>query len=66
MAHPPPGPFLLAGGLDAANLADRAGSVPSRGSVNLRGFDAASRLEASPGLKDPEKVRAYISAAKLF
>jgi hypothetical protein len=28
------------------------------------GVDASSRLEAEPGIKDPEKVRAYVEAAR--
>lgn len=64
MGFPPPGPFLLAGGLDGANLAARAGALPPGLRPLLRGFDAASRLERSPGRKDPDKVRAFIQAAK--
>ena len=29
------------------------------------GVDAASRLEARPGVKDPEKVRRYLEAVRL-
>jgi phosphoribosylanthranilate isomerase len=64
LGFPPPGPFLLAGGLDGTNLAVRAGTLAPALRPLLRGFDAASRLELSPGRKDPEKVRAYIQAAK--
>ena len=60
MAFPPPGPFLLAGGLDAENLWERAALIPAEARLNLRGFDAASRLERSPGIKDSVKVRAFI------
>jgi phosphoribosylanthranilate isomerase len=63
MAFPPPGPFLLAGGLDASNLADRHRAIPAAARADLRGFDAASRLEAAPGTKDPAKVRAFVAAA---
>ncbi|MBK9796088.1 MAG: phosphoribosylanthranilate isomerase [Holophagaceae bacterium] len=63
MAHPPPGPFLLAGGLEAINLACRVDAIPATLRHHLRGVDAASRLEASPGCKDPEKVRAFIRLA---
>ncbi len=64
MVHPPPGPFLLAGGLDGKNLRECWGRVPDTARPNLRGFDAASRLEASPGFKDPVKVSAFIHAAQ--
>ena len=64
MAFPPPGPFLLAGGLDGTNLADRAAALPLETRPHLRGFDAASRLEASPGVKDPSKVAAFVAAVR--
>jgi phosphoribosylanthranilate isomerase len=64
MAFPPPGPFLLAGGLDGTNLADRATALPLDVRPHLRGFDAASRLEASPGVKDPSKVAAFVAAVR--
>ena len=63
MAFPPPGPFLLAGGLDGGNLAERAASLRSSLRPHLRGFDAASRLEAASGRKDPAKVTAFVAAA---
>ena len=64
MAFPPPGPFLLAGGLEGGNLAARAAVIPSSVRSLLRGFDAASRLEAAPGRKDPAKVAAFVAAVK--
>ena len=64
MVFPPPGPFLLAGGLDGASLADRAAAIPSLAQAGLRGFDAASRLEAAPGRKDPAKVAAFLAAVR--
>lgn len=63
MVHPPPGPYLLAGGLDGENLAERLSRMPRSVRSSLRGFDAASRLEAGPGRKDPGKVTAFIHAA---
>lgn len=62
MAFPPPGPFLLAGGLDAANLSERLAALPGAVLPQLRGADAASRLEAAPGRKDPVKVSTFISS----
>jgi phosphoribosylanthranilate isomerase len=52
-----PHPALIAGGLDASNVAEaiRAASP--------WGVDACSRLESSPGKKDPERVRAFVRAA---
>ncbi len=63
MAFPPPGDFLLAGGLDATNLQERVGSLPASLRAGFRGADAASRLEQAPGLKDPAKVTAFIRTA---
>jgi len=63
MAHPPPGPFLLAGGLDATNLRERVQGLSAPVRAAFLGVDAASRLEASPGVKDPSKVSAFILAA---
>jgi phosphoribosylanthranilate isomerase len=63
MAFPPPGPFLLAGGLGAGVLAARAALLPPIAHPLLRGFDAASGLEAAPGRKDPHKVEAFIRTA---
>ena len=63
MAFPPPGPYLLAGGLDAARLGSRLAMLPSEARAHLRGVDAASRLEAAPGQKDPRKVADFIHAA---
>lgn len=62
MAFPPPGPFLLAGGLDGAHLPGRFALMPASVVANLRGFDAASRLEQAPGCKDPHRVAAFLRA----
>jgi phosphoribosylanthranilate isomerase len=63
MTYPPPGAFLLAGGLDATTLRSRVAALPEAARSLFRGVDAASRLEASPGLKDPAKVEAFIRSA---
>jgi phosphoribosylanthranilate isomerase len=52
-----PHPAIIAGGLDASNVAE-AIRVASP-----CGVDACSRLESSPGKKDPERTRAFIRAA---
>jgi phosphoribosylanthranilate isomerase len=61
--HPPPGPFLLAGGLDGPTLQMRLASLPAETKRFLRGVDAASRLESAPGRKDPLKVAAFLENA---
>lgn len=63
LAFPPPGPFLLAGGLDGFNLGTRFDLLPPATHPLLRGFDAASGLEQAPGIKSPERVAAFIEAA---
>lgn len=51
-------PYLYAGGLNSDNV---AGIVAK---VNPPGVDVASGTEASPGIKDAAKVRAFIQNAK--
>ncbi len=50
--------MLLAGGLDGDNVA----AAIER--VHPHGVDASSRLEVSPGIKDPGKVRRYVEAVR--
>lgn len=50
-------PWMLAGGLDAANVAE-AIRVTGTGAV-----DTASGAEDAPGVKNPEKIRKFVAAA---
>ena len=50
-------PCLLAGGLDAHSV----GAAIER--VRPAGVDASSRLESSPGVKDPARIVAFVRAA---
>ena len=50
-------PCLLAGGLDPENVAAAIRAV------RPRGVDASSRLESSPGQKDPTRVRDFVRGA---
>ncbi|CAN5623906.1 phosphoribosylanthranilate isomerase [soil metagenome] len=50
--------FFLAGGLAAENVRDAIAAV------DPYGVDACSRLEISPGKKVPERVEAFIKAAR--
>ena len=52
------GRVVLAGGLDGSNVAEAIRAV------RPWAVDASSRLEAEPGIKDHDKVRAYVAAAR--
>jgi phosphoribosylanthranilate isomerase len=51
-------PVWLAGGLTPENVAEAIGRV------GPHGVDVASGVEAAPGRQDPERVRAFVRAAK--
>ncbi|HEY8739534.1 MAG TPA: phosphoribosylanthranilate isomerase [Candidatus Dormibacteraeota bacterium] len=50
--------LLLSGGLSGDNVGDAVRQV------RPWGVDASSRLESSPGVKDPDRVRRYIRVAR--
>lgn len=53
-----PLPWMLAGGLDAGNLAE---AVRLSGA---RAVDVSSGVEEAPGRKSPDKIRAFLEAAR--
>lgn len=55
-------PFLLAGGLTAANVA--AAVAAARASPGFAGVDVSSGVESAPGVKNKTSIEAFVSAAK--
>ena len=51
-------PWLLSGGLDAANVAEAIALT------DARGVDVSSGVESAPGLKDEAKIEAFVAAAR--
>ena len=52
-------PWLLAGGLDAGNVAEALART------HAPGVDVSSGVESAPGVKDEAKIAAFIAAARL-
>ncbi len=53
-----PLPWMLSGGLDPGNVAEAARIS------GARAVDVSSGIEDRPGLKNPDKIRAFLAAAK--
>lgn len=51
-------PLLLAGGLTPANVAEAIAAT------GCSGVDTASGVESSPGIKDADRIRAFVQAAQ--
>jgi phosphoribosylanthranilate isomerase len=51
-------PFMLSGGLDVGNVADALAIT------RAPGVDVSSGVERAPGEKDPDKIRAFVRAAR--
>ncbi len=55
-------PFMLSGGLTADNVADAIRLIG--GTPGFLGVDVSSGVERAPGAKDPDKIRAFLRAAR--
>ena len=51
-------PFMLSGGLDARNVAEAVAITQAPG------VDVSSGIERAPGVKDPDKIREFVRAAR--
>ena len=51
-------PFMLSGGLDSRNVAEALALT------GARGIDVSSGVERAPGDKDPDKIVAFVQAAR--
>lgn len=53
-------PWILSGGLMAGNLGQ---AVAASGAIAV---DVSSGVESAPGIKDPDKIKAFLDAARLL
>lgn len=60
---PPRLSFMLSGGLAPENVGDAIRTVRGMG-LALGGVDVSSGVESAPGIKDADRIRAFVAAAR--
>jgi phosphoribosylanthranilate isomerase len=56
-------PFMLSGGLTPDNVGEAIRTVKALG-ITLAGVDVSSGIESAPGVKDIEKIKAFVENAR--
>jgi phosphoribosylanthranilate isomerase len=56
-------PFMLSGGLTPENVGEAICTVKALG-ITLAGVDVSSGVESAPGVKDTQKIKAFIENAR--
>lgn len=58
-------PFMLSGGLTPETVGEAIGTIRGLG-LTLAGVDVSSGVESAPGVKDVQKIKAFVERARKF